>query len=572
MRRLISGDSHSTSLKLTLSVFLGTLLISSSAIAFGPTRYHFKSNALTQGKTIGIVIPLYVSPGAEWSSIIQAKQANSSVPFLVIINPNSGPGSAKDSSYATGIQQLQAAGIIVLGYVDTAYAADSISSVEANVNLYNTWYHVNGIMFDDMSNALADESYYATLNSYVKSLGMTFTMGNPGTAVPASEIGVFNLLDIYENSGLPALSSLPTGYPTTDFSLISIGVPNLNVSFLSSASNYASYIYITNVGLPNPYDALPTYFTSFVSGLASLDASSLLSTSGTASITVKSLALNGSSFNGMWTTVQTGGRIVSTGFTPFSFTGSIGSQYTVTVSNYQSYIFQNWQDGSTNPSRATTLSQNVQFLAYYSTPSTTTTTSSSSTASVTTKTASSYSQPPSTVTITTTVTAPQQVVTETSTVTMTTAYTEAPSTVTDTVTQTMMATTTSTITTSEAITKTTTATTPSVGDANSQAQSPGSITTTSISTQSQITPSSQRQQSQSINKSIGNLSISSNLSHLFSGAVPFPFSVAVLGALVPVSAAIYRQELVKYSRQLAVLLGRGSFYVKKRLLTILLKR
>jgi hypothetical protein len=568
MRRMISEDSHGASFGVTLSVFLGTLLISSSAITFGLPRYHLESSAQSQVQPIGIVIPLYVSPGADWTSVIQAKQANPSVPFLVIINPNSGPGTAEDSSYAAGIQQLQAAGITVLGYVDTAYAGDSTSSVEANVNLYNTWYHVNGIMFDDMSNSVAEESYYATLNSYVKSIGMTFTMGNPGTPVPTSEIGVFNLLDIYESNGLPVLSNLPTGYPTSDFSLISIGVPNLDTSFLSSASNYASYVYITNAGLPNPYDALPSYFTSLVSGVATVDASSSpLSTSSTASITVKSLTLNGTSFNGMWTTIQTGGETVSTGFTPFSFTGSIGTQYAVTVGNYQSYIFVNWQSGSTNPSQTFTLSQNVQLLAYYSTPSSTTTTISSSTTntSVTTKTASSYSQPPSTITTTTTISPPQQVVTETSTVSVTSTYTEAPSTVTTTVTQTIVSTTTSTVTAPEVTAMTTYTVTPSVGGDNSQLKSSSSITATaSNSTESQITSSSQQQQqSQAVNTSIGNHSISRNLSHLFSAAVPSPLSVAVLGVLIPVPATLYRRELIKYSRQLAILLGRRSYHIKK---------
>ncbi len=130
--------------------------------------------------------------------------------FIAIINPDTGPEDYQDSNYVRGVKEMQAAGIIVLGYVDTTYASDDISSVEANARLYDNWYDVDGIMSDDMSNTTSDESYYATSNSYVKSLGMNFTMETPGVTIPKSEVGVFNLLDIYESSGTPASSACQT--------------------------------------------------------------------------------------------------------------------------------------------------------------------------------------------------------------------------------------------------------------------------------------------------------------------------------------------------------------------------
>jgi len=53
---------------------------------------------------------------------------------IMIANPNSGPGTSVDSSYATVISNAKNAGIKVFGYVDTAYAGYSAASVEANVN------------------------------------------------------------------------------------------------------------------------------------------------------------------------------------------------------------------------------------------------------------------------------------------------------------------------------------------------------------------------------------------------------------------------------------------------------
>ncbi|MDG6998338.1 MAG: spherulation-specific family 4 protein [Nitrososphaerota archaeon] len=362
---------HST-LKFTAIAAAILLFISPIAIS-SMSGYFSKSNAQTQTGTMGIVIPLYTYPGSTWTEVIQAKNAYPSVPFVVVINPNSGPGTSQDSNYAQGIQNLQAAGIKVLGYVDTAYAGDSISSVEANVNLYNTWYHVNGIMFDDMSNLATDQSYYATLNTYVKSLGMTLTMGNPGATVPTSEVGVFNILDIYESSGLPSLSSLLySGYPTSDFSMVAFGVPSISTSFLSSASSYVGYIYLTDAGLPNPYGVLPSYFTSLVADLAALDPSTsttTTTTSSTVSVNVNSADLSGNQISGMWTTVSSNGATTQTGYTPVSFSAAVGNSYTVCVSNYGNYVFDHWSDGTTNSCDTITPNQSTSMEAYYSTGS-----------------------------------------------------------------------------------------------------------------------------------------------------------------------------------------------------------
>ena len=166
----------------------------------------------TTGST-GVMVPLYVYPGSDWTQVIQIKNAHPSVPIVAIINPNSGPGSSSDSNYLSGIQQLQAAGVKVLGYVYTSYGARSTTSVHADIDSYNNWYHVNGIFFDEMANTSGLETYYSNLSNYVKSLGMTMTVGNPGTDTLSSYIGTVDVLDIYENPGMPSLTSL-TGWHT----------------------------------------------------------------------------------------------------------------------------------------------------------------------------------------------------------------------------------------------------------------------------------------------------------------------------------------------------------------------
>src|SRR2546426_3710263 len=98
-------------------------------------------------------------------------------------------------------------------------------------------------------------------------------------------------------------------------------------------------------------------------------ASATTSSNGTAQATlaVKSVDLSGNSFAGMWTTIQSGGTTVKTGYTPVTFTATTGTQYTVTVSNYQNYVFNHWDDGSTNAARTITPTQSTTLTAYYST-------------------------------------------------------------------------------------------------------------------------------------------------------------------------------------------------------------
>src|ERR1700676_998467 len=137
------------------------------------------ASAVTLSFLGALIVPLYTYPGVSWSAIISAKQANPSVAMVVIINPDNGPGTAKDQNYVTGINNLRAAGIVVLGYDHTSWAARPLADVKADINSYKSWYNASGIFFDEMSNVPGDEGYYSTLNQYSKSLGLNFTVGNP---------------------------------------------------------------------------------------------------------------------------------------------------------------------------------------------------------------------------------------------------------------------------------------------------------------------------------------------------------------------------------------------------------
>lgn len=91
----------------------------------------------------------------------------------------------------------------------------------------------------------------------------------------------------------------------------------------------------------------------------------------TYNLTINALASRDSSPVHMWTVIRnTSGEIVQTGFTPLTFAGKAGSTYIVTVSDYQSIKFINWENGNTSHDRAfTQLSSDVIATASYDTGS-----------------------------------------------------------------------------------------------------------------------------------------------------------------------------------------------------------
>jgi Spherulation-specific family 4 len=355
-----------------------------------------------------MIIPLYTYPtDGSWSAVIQAKQSYPTVPIVAIINPDSGPGSSKDPNYATGITNLENAGVVVLGYVATGYGTSSYSSIkniERQVHDYKSWYpDINGIFFDEMSTSASEQSYYQTLESYTTSLGLQFNVGNPGTTVDTALIGIFNNLVIYENPGLPSVSDIDqyfSAYGSQGFSYIAYGVSSLpSQSTMQSLDTYVGYIYITNLGGSNPYDGLPSYFTNEIAALAATDSTSSASsttttitksstsstttisgtttsdsssssstTGGRVTIRIKTASLSGATISGLFTTVYSStGKVLKQGYSTLSFNATEGQTYRILVDNYRNYLFNHWNTGSQSAMITITPTEPATYVAYYTT-------------------------------------------------------------------------------------------------------------------------------------------------------------------------------------------------------------
>jgi hypothetical protein len=220
----------------------------------------------------GTIIPLYTYPtDPSWTTVANAKVDHPTLGVVAVINPSSGPGVALDTNYDDGITSLQDAGVVVIGYVYTSYAARPVGDVQADVATYVDLYpQLEGVMFDEMSNVAGNEDYYQGLSEYAAGLGLDFSVGNPGVGVPESFVDTVDTMFVYEAAGLPDPDSLggwPDGYDRGNFAIIPHTVAALDAMFVSDALGHVGWIYVTDDELPNPWDTLPPYFDDLLDAL-----------------------------------------------------------------------------------------------------------------------------------------------------------------------------------------------------------------------------------------------------------------------------------------------------------------
>lgn len=242
-----------------------------------PLRYLIPKN--------GIYVALYMYPDSstgavEWQKVYDQKVAHPSVPIVAAFNPNSGPGSLKDSTIATWVAKLKSAGMIMIGYTYDSYGARSLTDLKADADKYKSWYNADGLFIDEFTNQVGYEQHYKDVTAYVKSTGMKMTLGNPGTDVPKSYVGAVDVLNITEGAGYMPISWLQycvqcsadqawhNQYDSLYFSYTRYDITSLDTAFESESSKYVGLLYITNGNDSNGrWFHLPPYFSTEVATL-----------------------------------------------------------------------------------------------------------------------------------------------------------------------------------------------------------------------------------------------------------------------------------------------------------------
>ncbi len=248
-----------------------------------------------RGALLEIMIPLYLYP--EWWDPAsyawdEVAAANQQAPVTAIINPNNGPdGGPPNEDYQYGLQELQAAGVGMIGYVYTLYGERPLAEVKQDVDLYNVHfsaYGVTGIFVDEVpprghANSGPKLAYYQELYAYIHSRSdLEWVVLNPGAPIAKRYLdeGAGDTAVIFEDHSAlwPPYQPDPwvRNYPAERFALLIHEVPDIETARshidLAVARNIR-YLYLTNDGADgNPWDELPSFWEEEVAYVAQLNA------------------------------------------------------------------------------------------------------------------------------------------------------------------------------------------------------------------------------------------------------------------------------------------------------------
>ncbi|CAO2654975.1 Nn.00g117080.m01.CDS01 [Neocucurbitaria sp. VM-36] len=159
---------------LALAVTLGLTLLLALIIPLGIIL----PQKMIKPLPIQVIVPLYMNPelGA-WGRLYDAIVRHPDTNFTVIINPDSGPGSATwpSATYIAAIKALDVhLNVKTLGYIDTAGGTRDNATIRSEIATYSGWAKVsdklaiNGIYFDHTPWKYADD-----VRAYLKNISAT---------------------------------------------------------------------------------------------------------------------------------------------------------------------------------------------------------------------------------------------------------------------------------------------------------------------------------------------------------------------------------------------------------------
>ena len=243
-----------------------------------------------------IMIPAYANPCCGggpnmWNKLIETQTNHPDMQLHVIFNPASGPGATRDPNYVTEnkdgmngpLLELKNAGAKIYGYVATTYAVRSIDLVKADIDLYvDTLYPnlIDGFFLDEMSTDLAHVGYYREIDTYSKvKIAGAPVVGNPGvsgTQNPSGQtdfsIGDYGasvdvIMTFEQTAANYASSYSPVSWTSgSEAHLLYAAGSDISSLIQDVLDNAVNYLYITDDGLNNPWDALSSSWNALAEG------------------------------------------------------------------------------------------------------------------------------------------------------------------------------------------------------------------------------------------------------------------------------------------------------------------
>lgn len=233
----------------------------------------------------GVIIPAYVYPAdiynnVEYKALVDLIKSNEDVPFIVILNANSGPGTFLDTNYAGAIELLKGAGATVIGYIYTLYGTRDLADCIADLDMWKELYpSIEGMFFDEMTNISTPEvlEFYTAINRHAKGLGQRVTVGNPGTLFDKDFIdtSAADIIVGWETGNYPTQEQAEDynaggacEYPKTRRALLIHSQGSWSETSFQFCADYFGWLYITDdLHVPNPWDTFSSYMQDMVDGI-----------------------------------------------------------------------------------------------------------------------------------------------------------------------------------------------------------------------------------------------------------------------------------------------------------------
>lgn len=231
-----------------------------------------KSETITGHYCQKVFVPAYFA-ASDWPSVTRTKH----MPSAMILNPSTGigAGTAPNPAFQAAVRQARKAGIKVLGYSSTADGTRPAAQILADVRHYKAWYGVNGIFLDVVNGTGADLHYYKRLYDDIHRVipGSSVWL-NPGIYPERQYMSVSDVLTVFEGTYAQYRPIQVPGwardYPADRFANTIYGAvtsAQANSAISMARSRNAGNVFVTNLSGSNPYNALPSYWSSEVAAI-----------------------------------------------------------------------------------------------------------------------------------------------------------------------------------------------------------------------------------------------------------------------------------------------------------------
>ncbi|EPE27895.1 cell surface spherulin 4 family protein [Glarea lozoyensis ATCC 20868] len=252
-----------------------------------------------------VLVPLYVYPEhGSWNLLYAIIKGNPQIEFLIIINPNSGPGSEDlpDENYTEGITLLNGyANVTLVGYISTDYFKRDINHVLKDVRTYAGWSKgkgfgdpnskqkdlgLRGVFLDETPNEWSVDAgrYLERLTGVIKSHGdEPIIIHNPGT-IPSPLFTPYATLtvmfegsyDIYKSANMTTKTSVFAKMSKASREKLAVILHSLpktmgdkeETQMMKGLNKHFGAVFVTALNV-NYYESFGEEFQSWVGGLSS---------------------------------------------------------------------------------------------------------------------------------------------------------------------------------------------------------------------------------------------------------------------------------------------------------------